>query len=93
MAVHSKHARFYERFMGYEQVGTLRDYSPVQDAPAVACGLDFARIDRLRPKCWDNFFALPLPESQLRCQSMSPEDVTFFHPASTETAENFLILR
>lgn len=91
IAVHPKHARFYERFMGFEQIGPLREFPSVQDAPAVACCLDFARIDRERPKCWREFFGVPLPESNLEFHPISSEDADYFHPASQVNECQFLI--
>ncbi len=74
IAVHPKHAGFYQRFMGFEQIGPVREYPSVQNAPAVACCLDFERIDRERPKCWYDFFGTPLPESQLETVPMTDEE-------------------
>lgn len=71
IAVHPKHARFYQRFMGFEQIGGLKEYPSVQNAPAVACCLDFARIDRERPACYNNFFGVPLPQSELKSDPMT----------------------
>ncbi len=91
IAVHPKHARFYERFMGFEQIGPLREFPSVQDAPAVACCLDFARIDRERPKCWSDFFGVPLPVSKLRLQPISEEEVDYFRPAAKMNETHFLV--
>jgi len=65
IAVHPKHAWFYQRLMGFEQIGGLKEYPDLQNAPAVACRLDFARADRERPPCYDRVFGVPLPESKL----------------------------
>ena len=85
IAVHPKHARFYERFMGFQQIGPLRDYPNVQDAPAVACCLDFKRIDRERPNCWNDFFGSPLPQSSLIACPMSVDEVEYLRPAAELT--------
>ena len=74
IAVHPKHAGFYERFMGFERIGPVREYPFVQNAPAVACCLDFERIDRDRPKCWYDFFGTAVSESQLETRSMEEEE-------------------
>lgn len=74
IAVHPKHASFYERFMGFERIGPVRSYPFVQNAPAVACCLDFDRIDRDRPKCWYDFFGTPLPESELDVVPMDEDE-------------------
>jgi hypothetical protein len=80
IAVHPQHARFYRRFMGMEQVGPLRTYPSVQNAPAVACCLDFAAIDRTRPKCWTSYFGNRLSESEIRSRPMSDEEIAYFRP-------------
>lgn len=45
IAVHPKHARFYERSFGFRQIGKQRSYARVQGQPAVACVHDFDRFD------------------------------------------------
>ena len=74
IAVHPKHARFYQRFMGFQQVGELKEYPSVQNAPAVACCLDFAWIDRERPACYDGIFGVPVPESELNSVGMTDDE-------------------
>jgi hypothetical protein len=80
IAVHPQHARFYQRFMGFEQVGPLKTYPSVRNAPAVACCLDFAAIDRFRPKCWTSYFGARLPDSEIISRPMPDEDCEFFGP-------------
>jgi hypothetical protein len=82
IAVHPQHARFYQRFMGMEQVGPLKTYPSVQNAPAVACCLDFAAIDRTRPKCWDSYFGSRLPESAIRSRPMGDNEISYFQPVA-----------
>jgi hypothetical protein len=91
IAVHPKHSRFYERFMGFEQIGPLRQFPSVQDAPAVACCLDFARIDRERPNCWNDFFGTPLPKAKLQIQPISQDEVDYFRPAAKFNEVHVLI--
>lgn len=85
IAVHPQHARFYQRFMGFEQVGPLRTYSLVRGAPAVACCLDFAAIDRHRPKCYEAIFGTPIDAAELISQPMSDPEVEFFEPLIRQT--------
>lgn len=80
IAVHPQHARFYQRFMGFEQIGPLKLYPAVRDAPAVACCLDFAAIDHFRPKCWTAYFGTKLPDSDLLSRPMSEDERRFFQP-------------
>lgn len=78
VATHPKHARFYQRFMGFEQIGPYREYPSVRNAPAVACCLDFARIDRDRPACYDKFFGTPIPREELLPRVLSNSERQFF---------------
>lgn len=80
VAVHPKHARFYRRFMDFEQIGQAAAYPSVRNHPAVALCLDFARIDRERPENYDTFFGEPLPEQQLRPRPISAADCEYFRP-------------
>lgn len=80
IAVHPQHARFYERFMGFQRIGALRTFPTVRNAPAVALCLDFAAIDRNRPKCWTSYFGTRLPAAELRSQPMSVEERCYFGP-------------
>jgi hypothetical protein len=108
IAVHPKHAGFYQRFMGFEKIGPVREYPSVQNAPAVACCLDFDRIDRERPKCWQDFFGTPLKSSRLKTIPMtdqefkeyqmvadfiSVEDLGRNAPRSTANEQAFLLSR
>lgn len=43
IAVHPRHARFYRRALGFEQIGGVRVYPSVCDQPAVACEHDLSR--------------------------------------------------
>lgn len=74
IAVHPRHAGFYQRYLGFERIGPVRNYPLVQNAPAVACCLDFERIDRERPKCWYDFFGTTVPESELETRPMTDEE-------------------
>jgi hypothetical protein len=82
IAVHPKHARFYKRFMAFDLVGDVREYPSVQNRPAVACCLDFNRVDRERPACYDQFFGELIPPERLRPRPMTPEEIEFFSPAA-----------
>jgi len=77
-----RHARFYQRFMGFEQVGEEKPYHTVCDTRGVACCLDFHKTDRNRPKCYDQYFGAALPKSELIPGPMSRSDVRFFSSAA-----------
>jgi hypothetical protein len=80
IAVHPQHARFYSRYMGFEQIGPLRSYPVVRGAPAVACCLDFATIDRNHPRCYATYFGTPLPVADLIARPMDESDRDWFRP-------------
>ena len=67
-----QHARFYCRFLGFEQIGEERPYPTVCNTVGVACCLDFDRIDHQRPDCYDKYFGQRLPAEALRADPMSP---------------------
>ena len=80
VAVHPKHARFYQRFMAFELTGEETVYPTVRNHPAVALNLDFARIDRERPANYDTFFGQPLPDELLEPRPITPADCEYFRP-------------
>jgi hypothetical protein len=81
---HPQHSKFYQRFMGMERVGPLREYPHVRNAPAVASCLDFHAIDVNRPKCYETYFGSPLPADELRPQPMSEFEKDFFALAAAD---------
>jgi hypothetical protein len=80
VAVHPKHARFYQRFMSFELIGRETSYPAVRNRPAVALSLDFARIDRERPENYDTFFGQPLPDEQLQPRPITQAQRDYFRP-------------
>ena len=80
VAVHPKHARFYQRFMDFELIGGKTSYPAVRNHPAVALCLDFARIDRERPENYDTFFGQPLPDEQLQPRPITKAQRDYFRP-------------
>jgi len=78
IATHPRHARFYKKFMGYEQVGEEREYPSVKNALAVACCLDFDKIDKHKPVLWNQIFENPIPPDQLRPHPMTPYEIDMF---------------
>jgi hypothetical protein len=78
VAVHPRHARFYRRFMGFQQIGDEKAYPTVRNNPAVALCLDFARIDRDRPECYNSFFGEWLPDEELLPHPMDESERDYF---------------
>lgn len=46
LAVHPRHAKFYERLLGCMRCSDSREYAAVQGNPAVLCMHDFAQLDQ-----------------------------------------------
>lgn len=82
ITTHPKHGRFYERFMGFRQIGPERPHPSVGGAPAAAYCLDFARIDRDPCPCYSRWFDTPIPFRELQSRPMSSAEVEFFAPAT-----------
>lgn len=82
IAVHPRHAQFYMRFMGFEQIGDERSYPTVRNNPALACSLDFSQIDIERPACYGQFFGEPIPVEQLQPSPMTAAEIERFAEAA-----------
>lgn len=82
IAVHPRHTRFYKRFMAFDEFGELKTYPTVRNNPAIACNLDFAKADRERPPCYEQFFGDPLPVEELRACPMTAAEREYFAPAA-----------
>ena len=65
VAVHPRHARFYQRFMDFEPIGPERSYPSVQNRPAIALSLDLVRLHQDGGKAHETLFMPPIPEEQL----------------------------
>ena len=50
IAVHPKHAKFYQSFIAFEPIGDERPYGAVCDKPAVAMMLDLDRLEQRSPE-------------------------------------------
>lgn len=74
IAVHPRHARFYERFTAFRPIGGLRTYHAVCDRPAVALALDLDHAAVEHPELYEKFFGRPFPDEVLAYRGM-PDDV------------------
>lgn len=81
IAVHPRHARFYERTCGFVRFGTEKLYPSVKNNPAVACYADFSEMERDRPPCYNPMFGEPIPEHELALQPMRLDEIVRFRPA------------
>jgi hypothetical protein len=66
IAVHPRHAKFYERFIGFEIIGGKRLYESVCCKPAVALALDLNRLSVNHPRAYKRFFGSPFSEDAFR---------------------------
>jgi hypothetical protein len=82
VAVHPRHARFYQRLMGCRQFGELKPYECVRGNPAVALEHDFARLDREPYPLYDRIYGVQFAHWELLHQPMSPEDREYFSAAT-----------
>lgn len=81
LAVHPRHARFYDRFFGCEPIGETKAYAAVQDNPAVPCVHDFAKLDKRQYKLFDQMYSIPFYSWELKRQPMSEADRLYFEEA------------
>lgn len=85
-----QHARFYCRFLGFEQIGEIRPYPTVCNTLGVACCLDFNRIDRERPDCYDKYFSRRLPVAALNAAPMTPFELDAFAQVVQKSEQQLL---
>jgi hypothetical protein len=90
VAVHPRHARFYKRFMGFEQLGDVQCYPNVCNRPAVLMSLTItnALADLRTIVSFSRFFGEQLPDSMLRPRPISATDREFFQQFVVETGES-----
>jgi hypothetical protein len=74
IAVHPRHLQCHTRLMGFEQLGPVTTYPSVRNRLAVACCLQFDRIDQQQPPCYDAIFGKPLSAQQLTRKPMLPAE-------------------
>lgn len=71
VAVHPRHAKFYERFIGFRHIGQEKSYKTVCDNPAVALVLDLARLSVDHPRAYRRFFGEPFSDEELAYRPIS----------------------
>ena len=77
-AMHPRHARFYQRILGFEQFGEEKSYPSVGYRPAVAMNLDFVRLPRHRPDCHEVLFGKAIEPEKLLNRPMSQRHARYF---------------
>lgn len=74
VAVHPRHARFYARYLGFEQVGGLTNCGYVQDRPALAMCFQFEKFEREQPPSYTNIFGELIPAEELQPYTISDHE-------------------
>lgn len=92
VAVHPKHATYYEKKMGYRRFGKEATYESLGDAPAVALALDFREAEAVRPPAFNGIFGDPLPLMEILPRPMSPEVAEHFRPMVDLSVPNVPLL-
>ncbi len=73
IAVHPRHAKFYERFIAFELIGEKRTYASVCDHPAVAMALDLNSLSLDHPRVYKRLFGVPFDDDLLGYRPVSHE--------------------
>lgn len=91
IATHPRHAKTYERLMGFKRLGDITEYPSVRNNPAVACYLDFDYVDQCPPPLYEEIFGTPIAGHNLKWRPVAPEDYHRFQPAA-DAAKQFVLL-
>jgi len=73
IAVHPRHAKFYERCAACRVIGGERTYASVCGKPAVALALDLHRSAVTHPALYQKFFGVSFPDEVLRRRPLPDE--------------------
>jgi hypothetical protein len=73
IAVHPRHAKFYERFLAFELIGGQKTYASVCDNPAVALAMDLNSLPLDNPRAYKRLFGVPFSDNHLRYRPVSYE--------------------
>lgn len=77
-AVHPKHARFYQRFLGFQQLGQPKPYPAVRRRPSTAMLLDLPLLQQTRHPSYLAYFGEIIPDEALRYRPISGAERKFF---------------
>ncbi len=72
--VHPRHAKFYERFLGFELFGAEKPYEKVCGAPAVGLVLDLPGLRQHSSRAYKRLFGEPFPSMAMEYHSV-PEHI------------------
>ena len=80
IAIHPRHVKFYERELGFRQVGPERTYSMVDDKPAVMCYHDFSALDTAKYPLYERIYAARFTPDQLAPATMPDRERELLAP-------------
>lgn len=86
IVVHPRHARFYQRYIGFDVIGDRKTYAAVCGNPAVALELDLRTLSLKYPKVHETFFGNRFPEASLRPQPLAREIKEFLRCVYAEAS-------
>lgn len=78
IAVHPRHARFYKKFLCFEEVGGLADYPTVKNNPAVALFLHFERAQQEEPVRYPEFIGPAIAAEEFENGEMPRWEAAYF---------------
>ncbi|NMC19091.1 MAG: hypothetical protein GYA33_01615 [Thermogutta sp.] len=78
IAVHPRHAKFYQRMLAFRVFGELREYPSVKDHPAVALYLDLHNMQRLPAKLYRFLLDSPYRPEDLCVPRLSDSEYRLF---------------
>lgn len=90
LAVHPRHARFYERFFGCEIFGELKSYEAVNGRPAIGCYHDFAALDLKGHGLREEIYRVKHTPGALLARPITAEDREYFADAAKFTKAGLL---
>jgi hypothetical protein len=73
IAVHPRHAKFYQRYLGFESIGSLRSYRAVCGQPAVGMSVDLSHLYLRNPRACGHLFGIPFSLADLMVKPTSPQ--------------------
>ncbi len=88
IAVHPRHAKFYERFVAFEVIGEQRTYASVCDHPAVAMAINLNNLSFNHPRAYKRLFGVPFADDLLEYRPVSHQLRSDLRLMTTETYIN-----
>lgn len=80
IVVHPRHALFYEKVLGFQQVGSLKQYSSAPNRPAVLLRLDINTLEERHPRGYQILFGTRFAAEELWPTRLPPEHRRILEP-------------